>query len=102
MMIASKGKPGSPGRGTTVLVSVVLVSVVALELVEDVVLELVDSVAEDDVLELVDSLVEEDVVDEVVVEVVLVISISIDVPQCTSVPNDPAAQPSSDAMKLAL
>jgi len=49
-----------------------------------------------------DSVVEEDVVDEVVVEVVLFISMSIDAPQCTSVPNCPAAQPSSEAMKLAL
>jgi hypothetical protein len=50
-------------------------------------------------------------VDELVVEleaalvvelVVLVVCMSIEWPQCTSVPCHPAAQPSSDAMKLAL
>jgi hypothetical protein len=107
-MIASGGNPGA-GSGWVVVDSVVLAAVVVLELVVDELVELCVLVeVELDVwvlpLDVVvdDSVVEEDVVDEVVVEVVLLICMSIDVPQCTSVPSDPAAQPSSDAMKLAL
>jgi hypothetical protein len=103
-MTASSGKPGS-GRGIAVIVSVVPISVVMLELISDELVEVsVLVVVELDVsvlmVDAVDSLV--DVADDVVVEVVLVVSMSIPVPQCTSIPKSPAAQPSSVARKLAL
>jgi hypothetical protein len=85
--------------------SVVFAAVVVLELVVDELVELCVLVeVELDVWVLpLDVVVDDSVVDEeVVVEVVLSICMSIDAPQCTSVPNVPAAQPSSDAMKLAL
>lgn len=97
-MIASSGNPGSPGSGTIVVVSVVLVSSVVLELVSDELVELDVSLLTVDVV-VADSVVAEDVVVEVLV---VVVSMSILCPQLTSVPNQPAAQPSSDAMKLAL
>jgi hypothetical protein len=96
-MIASSGKPGT-GAGTNVLVVVVLaVVLLELELIVDELVELPVLVeAELDVVVLPVDVA----VDELVVE--LDVCMSIEVPQCTSVPSDPAAQPSSDAMKLAL
>jgi hypothetical protein len=103
---ASSGKPGS-GRGIAVIVSVVPISVVMLELISDELVELSVLVAvELDVsvlmIDVVDSVVDEVEASNVVVEVVLVVSMSIPVPQCTSIPKSPAAQPSSVARKLAL
>jgi hypothetical protein len=103
-MIASTGKPGT-GEGTNVLVVVVLaVVLLELELIVDELVELPVLVeAELDVVVLPVDVVVDELVEDVVVElVVLVVSMSIEVPQCTSVPCHPAAQPSSDAMKLAL
>jgi hypothetical protein len=84
-MTASSGKPGS-GRGIAVFVSVVPVHVLMLELISDELVELsVLIVVELDVsvlmIDVVDSVVDEDVADVVVVEVVLVVCMSIPVPQ---------------------
>lgn len=105
-MIASSGKPGS-GRGIAVFVSAGPVHVVMPEVISDELVELsVLTVVKLDVsvlrVEVADPVAKEDVADVVVVEVVLAISMSIPVPQCTSIPKSPAAQPSSAARKLAL
>jgi hypothetical protein len=106
IMIASTGKPGT-GEGTNVVVVLaVVVLELKLELVVDELVELPVLVeVEPDVAVLdveVDELVVELEVVLVVELVVLEVSMSIEWPQCTSVPCHPAAQPSSEAMKLAL
>jgi hypothetical protein len=92
-MMASSGKPGTGAGTNVVVVAVLAVVVLELELIVDelVELEVLVEVELDVVMLPVDVVVDE-----------LVVSMSIEVPQCTSVPSDPAAQPSSDAMKLAL